>query len=620
MCGIVGIVDPKGRAQERELREMSRLIAYRGPDGDGVTLQGPVAFGHRRLTILDLTQRGHQPMTSANGRFLITYNGEIYNFAALRSDLIERGIPVGSTGDTEPLLEHIAAFGLDATLAKIEGMFAFAVWDRERESLALARDRHGIKPLYYKRGGDGALRFASEMKCLVDGGSQVDRSSLHSMILGLHFPPGHHTLFTDVRSVEPGTTVTFDRDLRETQRSFFRVRDFASPALYQELDACSATQVVDRLDTALQRSTDLHIISDVPVASLISGGIDSALVSALARQRIPDLQLFHADVLGASERHGAEEFARAIGCELHTVEVDDGDLLQYAPEVTYHFEHPFVQLTNAVPFYLVSRLVARQGYKVLLTGEGSDEYFLGYAKVAARQYLRGLERVKGGARRLFHRIPVVGRTVWPSPDETVPHQIARLLLRYELDERAERGASTFAHVANMRERDWMTLALHMATDTLPSLLARNDRLAMAWGLESRFPFLGHDVAALALNLPSRFKVRPSLRFHDRNHPFLVDKWAVRQVGLRHVPVAARRAKTVFGGDYDRVQVEPELFADGLLADLYGLPRERLHHLVESTPPALRGKLVLFELWGRLFAMGRSVAEAQTWLRKHVRMG
>lgn len=617
MCGVVGIFNPRGEASERELLGMSKLIDYRGPDDDGTFVERSIALGHRRLTILDLTQRGHQPMASASGRFVISYNGEIYNFADLRAELADRGIEVSSTGDTEPLLEHIAAFGIDATLARVEGMFAFALWDRELDTVTLARDRHGIKPMYYARGADGALRFASEMKCLLNGSPRVDISSLHSMILGLDFPPGAHSLFRGIRSVEPGSYVRFDAELRATHKSFFRVSEFADPDTYRRLEASDREEITDRLDQALQRSTELRMISDVPVASLISGGIDSALVSALARSRLPELHLFHADVVGASEREQAESFARQLGCEFHAVTVTPDDMLDYAAEVTYHFEHPFVQLTNAVPFYLVSRLVSQNGIKVVLTGEGSDEYFIGYAKDVARQFLRGLDSAKGFARSLVHRVPTVGKMLWPAPDAGTEHHIGRLLLRYEPEEQVARGEETFGHVAKKRERDWLTLALALVNDVLPGLLARNDRLAMAWGLESRFPFLGHDVAGLALNLPSRHKVRPALRMHNAKHPFFVDKAAVREVGRRYVPEAARKAKYVFGGGYESFEIRQGLFEDGFIAELYGLSNRRVRHLVESTPPLLRARFMLIELWGQIFALGKRVPQAREWLRAHV---
>ncbi len=617
MCGVVGIFNPRGEVSEHELFAMHKLIDYRGPDDHGTFREGGVGLGHRRLTILDLTTRGHQPMCSADGRFVISYNGEIYNFAVLRTELEGRGIQVSSTGDTEPLLEHIASFGLDDTLAKVEGMFAFALWDRELGTVTLVRDRHGIKPMYYRCGEDGILRFASEMKCLLNGGPPVDLSSLHGMILGLDFPPWSHSLFRGISSVEPGTYVRFDRELHESRRSFFRVSDFADQERYRELEAAGDKEIVERLDQALQRSTELRMISDVPVASLISGGVDSALVSALARSRLSELNLFHADVVGASERKEAEALAREVGCEFHAVTVTPDDMLDYAAEVTYHFEHPIVQLTNAVPFYLVSKLVSSHGIKVLLTGEGSDEYFMGYPKNVAHQVLSRLESVKSRARKLVHGVPAVGRMIWPSPDARAEHHIGNLLLRYELHEQIVHGAEVFRHVDKKKERDWSTLALVLVNDVLISLLARNDRLAMAWGLESRFPFLGHEVASLALNLPIRFKVRRGLRFYNSKHPFLVDKWLVRQVGRRYVPQAAQKPKYVFGGGYESFTIGQGLFEDGFLAELYGLSAKRVRHLVDSTPPLLRARFMLIELWGQIFARRRPVCEARDWLRTHV---
>jgi asparagine synthase (glutamine-hydrolysing) len=617
VCGVVGIFNPKGDVSEHELLAMDKLIDYRGPDDHGVFLDHGIGLGHRRLTILDLTTRGHQPMSSADGRFVISYNGEIYNFAKLRSELEERGIEVSSTGDTEPLLEHIASFGLDDTLAKMEGMFAFALWDRELDTVTLVRDRHGIKPMYYCCAADGVLRFASEMKCLLNGNLQVDISSLHSMILGLDFPPWSHSLFRGINSVEPGTYVRFDRELRESRQSYFRVSDFADPDKYRELRAADSEEIVERLDQALQRSTEMRMISDVPVASLISGGIDSGLVSALARSRLSELKLFHADVVGASEREESEAFAKELGCEFHAVTVTPEDMLDYAAEVTYHFEHPFVQLTNAVPFYLVSRLVSRNGIKVLLTGEGSDEYFIGYAKNVAHQFLSGVDSVKSRARKLVQMVPAIGPMIWPSPEAKAEHHIGKLLLRYELDEQIVQGEEVFKHVDKKKERDWLTLALVLVNDVLAGLLARNDRLAMAWGLESRFPFLGHEVASLALNLPSRFKVRRGLRIHNAKHPFFIDKWVIRQVGRRYVPAAARKPKYVFGGGYESFTIGQELFKDGFLAELYGLSAKRVRHLVDSTPPLLRARFMLIELWGQIFARRRPVSEAQDWLRAHV---
>lgn len=624
MCGIAGVVRHSDAPVEKdEIRGMLDRIAHRGPDGSGVHIDRHVGLGHVRLAILDLSDAAAQPMLSHDGRYALTYNGEIFNFREQRKRLEQRGLRLRSTGDTEVLLELLAAFGPEDVLPRLEGFFAFGLWDRAEHSLLLVRDRHGIKPLYYKLAADGSVRFASEMRPLIAADTPPEPHLVSATLLGWGGVTGEATLFRGIRHVEPGRCIRFERGGRRVESSFFQVLDFVDPALQRELAAAPEPEVMARVARAFEESVDYRLVSDAPVACLASGGIDSSLVAAAAARRSKrQLALFHADVEHDSERPFAELLARELDLPLFTVEMSDESFLDHVPATTLHAEIPIIYHANSVPFYLVSRLVSQQGYKVVLTGEGSDEYFLGYPMIAIERYLRGLRRLGGGAQGVFHRaFPRAAGLLWPQRGDANEEGLVRLLFRFERDDLDEEIAPRLAHIANPRDRALTFETLRYLRGHLLTLLHRNDRLGMASGIESRFPFLGLSLARLAVNLPGRYKIRIVPRFFNVRHPFHMDKWAVRWLAARQLPKAiVERPKKGFPISIpERLQVDPAFFQGGSVEEWFGLGRRSVERLPERVGRRFLFSLLLLDVWAALLWREEGVDRVRERLRRHVRI-
>jgi len=620
MCGIVGIFRPdRSQVAKTEVEAMLSRIAYRGPDGIGFHIADGIGLGHVRLAIQDLSDLAAQPMVSHNGRYVFVYNGEIYNIVEMKDDLRKENVSVNSTGDTEVLLEYLATFGLEAALKKAEGMFAFALWDVEERTLALARDRYGIKPLVYTRGSNGEVRFASEMKALFDGHAEPDLITLNATLLGLGCTWGDPTVFRHIYHVGAGEWLVFRADGRTDRGTFCSIADFADESTHRELCGLSEKAVVDRVAHDLEESVKFHLLSDAPVATLASGGVDSSIVSAIAAKYYPNLKLYHASVLSEIETPAAEQLAKVLGVELHAVRVTDEDILNYIPIVTYYNELPLTYLGGSyVPFFMVSRLAGTEGIKVVLTGEGSDEYFLGYPKYALRPYLHAYNRMVGFLQKGFQGIPKFGRFLWPSK-ETEPASLLRnLMFRYELEERRGSAAEAFHFVRNKTELDWHVCSIDMVIGNVRTLLHRNDRLAMAWGLESRFPFLGHTIARTAVNLPGRYKIRKSFGFRDWRHPMIIDKWAVRAVAGRYLPpnLAQRRKFGLQSSAHLRLHADRRFFDQGFMTEYYGLNRRAFDHLYAIGDRPWLAQVFLLEVWGQIFALGRSVDAVRERIRQY----
>jgi len=621
MCGFLGCFHSNSNnpVPIEKVRRLLDVIKYRGPDDTGLFADERIGLGHVRLSILDLSKLGAQPMVSQSGRYVIAYNGEIYNFATLRDELKVNGVSLKSSGDTEALLEFIALFGVARCLEAIEGMFAFAVWDRQEKTLTLARDRHGIKPLYYANNSDGEFWFASEIKALLEFSSGPDYTTVNAAMLGLGCAYDSNTLLKGISSVRAGECIVFKGECHPRREFFFRLPDFVNENAYGDLERLTPGQAVDRIHEALQESIRLCMISDAPLAVLASGGVDSSLIAAMSNRAHPDLKLFHANVVGASETAAAEALAKHLKCELFAEKVTEQETLDYTPIVTYHYEMPLMYHTNAVPFYLVSRLASRSGIKVVLTGEGSDEYFIGYAGMAIWPEIQLYRTAMRRLQDVVHRVPGLGGILWPKVSESVAEQLRSTIFRFELDERRTEAESTYAFVTSWRKRLLSFMSLDMCEGNIPPLLHRNDRLGMAWGIESRFPFLGHALAGAALNLPPQFKVRRTWKFYDRRHPFIVDKWCVRQVAERYLPrELAHRGKYAFRGTvYNKLLMSKQFFEGGFVQEFYGLGDRPLELMIEKSSNAWRSRLFLLEVWGQIFARRQNPSVVQEQIRRFV---
>ena len=516
MCGICGIASSNGPADPERLARMSATLVHRGPDGDGTLTDGPVGLAARRLAIIDL-QTGDQPIANEDGTIHVVQNGELYNYRELRAELERAGHRFRTHSDTEVLVHLYEQHGLDFA-CRLRGMFAAALWDSARRRLVLARDRYGIKPLYY-RASDTGLEFASELRALPRG--EIDPDALEAF-LAFNSIPAPLTIFRETRKLAPGHMLAWEDGDIHLQR-FAR----PGPAPEGELREDDEAEVVEELRARLRDSVRAHLIADVPVGVLLSGGIDSSALAALAAEASNEpVRTFS---IGFEERSfdelgDARLLADRYGTQ-HRELVLRPDAAQLLPALAEAFDEPFAD-SSALPTYLVSQLAA-QDVKVALSGEGGDELFGGYYTYAADLLaLRfgGLARI---ARPLVERLPASsGRASFDykakrfvraahlpplerhhgwkeifSPDARAELTGRRTdfdpvdLLRARFAE--TEGAELLARLQDV------DFGLYLVDD----LLVKTDRASMAHSLEARVPYLDPAVTNLAFALPRRHRVR-----------------------------------------------------------------------------------------------------------------
>jgi asparagine synthase (glutamine-hydrolysing) len=434
MCGIAGALSLRRRPAEEvaaELARMAEAIKHRGPDDQGVwyDTDAGVGFSHRRLAIIDLSPLGHQPMTSASGRYTITYNGEIYNYQAVRKELLANGISFKGSSDTEVLLSAIERWGLLGALTRSDGMFAFGLWDREQRVLSLVRDRFGEKPLYYGQFKD-ALVFGSELQALRQHSAwavDVDRNAL-ALLMRYDCIPAPHSIFRQVRKVPPGAVINVR--IRESgfvveEHPFWQSKKIIEEANRHSFPG-SANDAVEQVKSALEQAVQRRMVADVPLGAFLSGGIDSSLVVALMqRSSSRAVKTFS---IGFSEAQFNEApFAKAVAGHLGTdhteLMVTPRETLEVIPHLARMYDEPFAD-SSQIPTYLVSSL-ARRHVTVSLSGDGGDELFGGYSRYADTltrwQNLRGLS---GGMRAAVGRL-LLSMPQWALNAATAPASFSK---------------------------------------------------------------------------------------------------------------------------------------------------------------------------------------------------
>ncbi len=562
VCGIVGVLDPRARWSREQLHVLTHrlndTLVHRGPDGEGVWAEpdGGLALGHRRLAVVDLSEHGAQPMESANGRFVITFNGEIYNHAQLRALLARQGVTFRGHCDTEVFLEAISVWGLGEALRRSNGMWAVAVWDRRERRLSLVRDRLGEKPFYYAW-FDGVFVFGSELSTLRAYPGCTDELDPDAVALFLEhgFVPAPHSILSGVRTLPAGHRLDIDRGSCEASvREWWSLSEVAAEGL---ADPCTDEHaLVDECERLLRDSVRLRREADVPVGTFLSGGIDSALVTAALAADGP-VRTFTIAVGGsADESDRASRVARHLGTEHTTLELAEPTPEQVLGALGI-YDEPFAD-PSALPTALLCASV-RSEVTVALSGDGGDETFAGYNryKVAtgmlgrlsllpygARRRLGRLARAETAARhvdRWVGRLPAGMRI----PDTaTKVHKLSGVLDTRDTYDAylrlarvwqpgqllsARQGPPTaMTNFARHPDGDVLRRMLYADTAvTLPdNMLVKVDRASMAVGLELRVPLLDHRLVELSWRAPRRTLVRGGQ-----------GKWLLRQVLKRHLPAS-----------------------------------------------------------------------------------
>jgi asparagine synthase (glutamine-hydrolysing) len=575
MCGIAGFIEfcPASAPElQARARQMADQLVHRGPDDSGTWADSAAgaAFGFRRLSILDLSPAGHQPMCSGSGRFVMVFNGEVYNFDELRRELEPLGHRFRGYSDTEVMLAAIEEWGLDAAVRRFVGMFAFALWDGRDRVLHLVRDRLGIKPLYYGFSG-GALLFASELKALrayPDFMADIDRNAL-TLLMRFGYIPGPYSIYRGILKLPPGTIVSFQTEGGENPASV-RPRSYWSlPGLAEhgerEPFRASEEEACDELERLLRDSVRLRMVADVPVGAFLSGGIDSSTVVALMQaESVRPIKTF---TIGFTDHlHDEAPYAAEVAEHLQTEHTElyltPEETRSVIPKLPVLYDEPFADASQ-IPTFLVSSL-ARQQVTVSLSGDGGDELFGGYThhtrapwlwrrmRVVPSPIRRALgsslgwpsisayNRLLGGHRQLAtgrSRSGTVGEQIhkfgqafaaadpWDLHRHFASHwkRPSDLVLNSEEPPTVFTDASRRPALSDLVQRMLLTDAMAYLPD---DILTKVDRASMGVSLEARVPILDHRVVEFATRLPMQMKIR-----NGRG------KWLLRQVLYRYVPPA-----------------------------------------------------------------------------------
>ena len=535
MCGIAGIVSRSGGPCSRQLQPMIDAQSHRGPDAWGTWFDEHCALGHRRLSIIDLSDAGRQPMSNsngANGDILITFNGEIYNFQQLRRELEGSGYRFRTRTDTEVVLHAYDRWGVDC-LRKLRGMFAFGIWDRNQQRLLLARDRVGKKPLFYSQFGDRFF-FASELQGILadkDVPREVDPRAIDAY-LTYGYVPAPHTAFRGIFKLPPAHYLTLD-----LKQSGFEKRIERYWSLnYQPKLRLSEQEACEALREKMTEAVRLRMISDVPLGAFLSGGIDSSIVVGLmAKLTDAKVKTFSIGFKESAynELDHARRIAAAWGTDHHEFVVE-ADALAILPKLVRHFGEPYAD-SSAIPTFYVSQMTRRH-VTVALSGDGGDESFAGYERYLGNYLAERLQSIPGaasGGRRLSRLIPDSinpksrirqARRFLSVASQPMPERYARWLTFFHDEAKLQLYSPEFTGQLNGQRDGWLSSLFSelpsqplnpfdaaMAVDVvsyLPyDLLVKVDITSMASGLEARAPFLDHEVMEFAAALPVEIKVR-----------------------------------------------------------------------------------------------------------------
>ena len=554
MCGIAGILNFDGAPVDRGVLErMTDIIAHRGPDSAGHWIDDGVGLGHRRLSIIDLSHEADQPMVSHAGSEIIVFNGEIYNYQGLARDLEANGMPCRTHSDTEVILNLYRLYGTDC-LGYLRGMFAFAIWDCKRERLFVARDRVGIKPLYYHL-SDKAFVLASEIKAIAVSGYsdlKVDASAFAGFLRFLVVPQPE-TIFEDIRKLEPGHYLLISKQGNVTEGVFWEISNVSAgqSSLKEEV-------ILASLDEVLRESVGYHMVADVPVAAFLSGGVDSSAVVSLMREHAPQKQIDAFSIIFPGQAEYDEDvYARKVadikGVDYHADTLSQ-EFMVDIEQMAWHLDEPFAISSAYATYYLAQNAATRT--KVVLTGDGGDELFGGYEGYKNDAYIRsslsnnlfstaymissnftryfgfhnrtvnqvlsGLRR-RSGSEGLRYSEQVAQSSLLAANAVLNPDIFQRCLISWQNNLMA-RYYDDLADTDRLQRKLYADFKTRLADE----MLMKVDRMTMAASLEARVPLLDHRVVEHAFTLPSDMKLRGKGQS-------AITKYALKKVMGKYLP-------------------------------------------------------------------------------------
>ena len=494
MCGICGEFRFDGAAPDLALtHRMMTKLERRGPDHGGSYSDGPVALGHRRLAIIDLSEHANQPLVDQELGLSLVFNGTIYNFPALRSELQSKGYHFFSTGDSEVIVKAYAEWG-EACVERLHGMFAFAIWDMAKQRLFLGRDRMGIKPLYYTFNGQ-RLRFASNIQALLAAGdldTSISSIGLHHQLTLHAVIPAPHTIINGVKKMRPAHTLCFKADGSCHEQEYWRLK------ATRPIEARSDEEWIEAIHDSLKSAVEKRkTIADVPVGVLLSGGLDSSLlVGLLAEAGVGNLKTFTVGFEDQPEEKGSEfEYSDPVverfGTEHYKFFIQNDKVISYLPDAVRAMAEPMVG-QDAVAFYMLSEQVSRE-VKVVQSGQGADEVFGGYFWYPQMHEADGEDDLTRFASRYF--------------DRDHEEYLETVSARFHGDDYSSQTVSCLLAQGDADEYIDRVLRMDVTTLVVDDPVKRVDNMTMAWGLEARVPFLDHQLVELAASMPPHLKLR-----------------------------------------------------------------------------------------------------------------
>jgi asparagine synthase (glutamine-hydrolysing) len=616
MCGIAGFINKENnKISENCLDLMLNKQNHRGPDCQGKVYFGSAGFAHNRLSLLDLSASGNQPYENEN--FVLVYNGEIYNYLELRKELPDKDYK--SSSDTAVLSHALEVWGVEKTLKKIKGMFAFAWFDKNTQELYLVRDRLGIKPLFFGVDDSNTLWFASEVKTLLE--VMPEAPNAYKVLfsgLGILERSRKDTAWDKIKHVEPGTYLQINKS-ELIEKKYYTIYETVDENTYKRYLKCSTDDIVNELDHLFDKSVKSMSVADAKMGSFVSGGIDSSIISSYAIKHNQDLKLFTANILGKhSEFEDAKILAKSLNKELYDYPFKKEMALRDWVKVTWYYESPLVVFFNAIPFMNVSKLAYEHDVKAVLTGEGADELFLGYPKLLTKRYDSMIKFPYVALESLYAKIPKLKDYITKKGgSQDLMDVFRKSSQNFNNEVFYGEGLSAYEFI-NKNKRNEHLETSKMMHEHIVSLLWRNDRMGMAHSIESRFPFLDEDIISFSMNLPIKFKIGRTLSFYNYKHPFLVDKYIVRKLAEKTLPKSlAYKPKNGFPVEGLRsVKVKPFFFNNGTVTNIMQLSQQQINYMCTNSDSYLIAILAAVEIWAKLFIEKKTIDEVELMVEKY----
>jgi len=623
MCGITGYIDwAGGHDSTRIVQEMNTTQIHRGPDSQDVFTEGNLSIGSVRLSILDINKRSRMPMKSPDGNHILVFNGEIYNFKSLRTELESAGTGFSTTSDTEVLLQLLMAEG-QAGISKLDGMFTFAYYNKNNRELLLARDRIGMKPLFYSRNKNHFI-FSSEQKSIYK--VKADELTISeqgiSDLFNIGYNYGTTSLTREIKCLLPGHSLKINIDTSEISETIFHdiLNNFNESTWNKKLNL-SEDSIEHELETDILNSVEQHTVSDAEMGVICSGGVDSSLLSVFANRFRPDIELYHASITGGiNEQKYAEIVAQKIKSPLHVTVIDKENYMGNWAKCIYHNDTPSYH-PNDIPLFLVCQQAQSQGKKVLISGEGADELFGGYnvnLELKKRLFWNSfLNRVPGRIISLLKGLfesyfqggfPEDHRDMMNIMGITSTARIKGFLfsqpLIYSNMQRFIKSGEIMTAMSflNAREKLSTGYMTERLFSHLITLLIRNDKMGMAASIETRIPFLSNTLIDKWVCMPSKFKINGS------NHQNL--KFLLKKIAARYLPSEILyRPKVGFSIPLSGyLNLNDNFLRGGYLQDHYKIKDNMLNKLYYDSGTFY--KIVSLEIWCQLFLLENSVADIQ----------